>query len=217
MRHSNDMTGRTPHPFPHLNRVLYPDQALPVSLAIREHLIPDASPGTLELISQAGHTITDFTYTLTSDSRHPVTVPIICSTPAVAERRPCTLVQTLGLTAGRRAVGATWSDWQSSAHRTARINGSSQYIPGAVPDGRWQERLPGGTERDWILEYSHGEFTSKRLAAVIHTHGRRPKFWMTPSHAHAQKLRRVMTEALPGYPLLRVDVVNWTGGTYDLP
>lgn len=193
---------------------LNPDQALPFVTAMREGFVPDDSPEVLEELRLSGHVIFDFTYKLTSDSRHPVTVPIICANEKVARRRPHILVQTLGLAAGRRLVHAPWHLWESRAHLTVRIDGDGLYIPGPVEDGRWREYVNVKTNhiREWILEYSHGEFTCRRLAEAIRAHGRRPQLWMTPSPAHADKIRRVLAEVLPGYPHVRVMVVDWTGG-----
>lgn len=196
-----------------------PDQALPVITAIHDGLIPDDSHETLNELRETGHVVLDFIYKLTSDSRHPVTVPIICANEKVAHRRPHIMVQTLGLAAGRRQVQAPWYLWESRAHRTVRINGDGLYIPGPVEDGRWREYVNGSPDhvREWVLEYSHGEFTARRLADAIRAHGRRPQLWMTPSKAHAGKIRRVLVEVLPGYPHIRVMVVNWTGGLHALP
>lgn len=202
--------------YPKLDRVIYPDQALPVATAVQEGLIPDADPETLRAVEEAGYPVVNFDYRLTSDSRHPVTVPVVCRDKKVVARPPHTTVQTLGLAAGRRTQGATWSDWDSTPHVTARVDGDGRYISGTVEDGRWRERV-GDQTREWVIEYSHGEFTFGRLANVVQRHGQRPQLWLTPSRAHALKIERVLAEVLPGYPHRRVLVVDWTGGVHDLP
>lgn len=204
-----------PPPFPRLDRVVYPDRVLPVRTAVRERLIPDDTPDVLREVQAAGYPVVSVTKPFTSDSRRSLTVPVIASNAAVAAWPTQVIVQALGMAAGRRALGVSTQTWRPSPQRHVRRSADGAFLPGVVPDGWYDEHLPEGGMRSWVVEYSHGEFTRRRLRGVIHLHGRRPQIWLTPSRAHGAKIRGLLDEALPAFSFTRVITVDWTGGLHD--
>lgn len=198
-----------------LERTIYPDHALPLIVCEREGLITNCSAATREALQEAGYPVIDFEYRLTSDSRQSILIPIVCRDADVAARRPSVLVQNIALAVGRRSEGATWCAWDNRPHLSVRINGSGQFIQGTVEDGRYREYANGRFVREWLIEYSHGEFTFNRIVDVVRRHGNAPQLWLTPSPAHAEKIARAFRSVThPQQPPRRVRVVDWTGETY---
>lgn len=198
------------------------DRVLPWTTAAREFGLPSV-PDALTRAALAAHglVVKDFEAKRTAGAQNMERVLVVCITtdPDPTGYPWHTVVQFLGLAAGRRKLGVQPDPrfWDSHPHRNVVGDPSrgQQFKTGAFGDGLWYEYGPDGLIRTWVLEYSSGELPRKLVAGKVRAYGRQPQFWFTDSPAHAKTIQQVFREVWPDFEDLRVEVVCWPGDRTD--
>jgi len=198
------------------------DRVLPWTTAAREFGLPSV-PDALTRAALAAHglVVTDFEAKRTAGAQNMERVLVVCITtdPDPTGYPWHTLVQFLGLAAGRRKLGVQPDPrfWDAHPHKNVKGDASKgqRFKAGVYGDGFWDEYGPDGHIRTWVLEYSSGEQPRNLIADKVRAYGRQPQFWFTDSPAHADTIKRAFREVLPGFKDLRVEVVCWPGDRTD--
>lgn len=164
-------------------------------------------------LAEHGMKIITVTGRRTARSRQKVAVDLVVRDEETAGLLGEKLQQLSLLGQGRRHLGIapTAARWVVRAQNRNRRSADGRIIPGACPDGQYDIYNDDGTVTTVQLEASMGALSGQRLLDKVHSYGRGPQWWITPSTAHAQSVRQAMQEVWPNQTGSRVIVVQWTG------